>query len=76
MRYVLMTSYRGECFVDISKELTVAIFRVKGPGGDLVFVTDRHDFETGSYLFEVWTEARLFGHWGERSLFPTHVAYM
>jgi len=76
MRYVLMTSYRGECFVDISKELTIAIFRVKGPGGDLVLVTDRHDFETGSYLFEVRIEASLFGNWGERSLFPTHVAYM
>jgi hypothetical protein len=71
-----MTSYRGEMFVDISEELTVAIFRVKGPRCDLVLVTDRHRFETEGYLFEVCIEARLFGQWGERSFFPTHVAYM
>jgi hypothetical protein len=62
--------------VDISEELTVAIFRVNGPGGDLVLVTDRHGFEIEGYLFQVCIEARLFGQWGERSLFPTHVAYM
>jgi len=62
--------------VDISEELTVAIFRVKGPGSDLVLVTDRYGFETEGYLFEICIEGRLLGQWGERSLFPTHVAYM
>ena len=76
MRCVFMTSYRGEILVDISDELTVAIFRMKGPGSDLVLVTDGHGFETEGYLFEVCIEARLFGQWGERSLLPTHVAYM
>jgi len=46
MRYILMTSYRRDWIVDISEELTVAIFRVKGPRGDLVLLTDRHGFET------------------------------
>jgi hypothetical protein len=69
-------SYRGEMLVDISEKLTVAIFRVKGPGGELVLVTDRHGFETEGYFFEVCIEVWLFGQWGERSLFPTHVSYM
>jgi hypothetical protein len=72
----LITSYRGERLVDISEELTVAIFRVKGPGGDLVLVTDRHGFETEGHFFEACIEARLFGQWGERSLFTNHVTYM
>jgi hypothetical protein len=76
MRCVLMTSHRGEWLVYFSEELTVAIFRVMGPGDDLVLVTDSHEFETEGYLFEVRTQAKLFGQWCGRSLFPTHVAYM
>jgi hypothetical protein len=60
MRYVLMPSHRGEWLVDFSKELTVAIFRVMGPEGDLFLVTDRHEFETEGYLFESCIEAKLF----------------